>query len=172
MRAGGSPRSALLIHVDRRRPGALFVLAQAVVVERRAVVAVAGIYLHAGAGLVVRAAQAAGVDGRRGLLDRAHVVEDVAPVDREVGIVELDHAAGLVARTFEAAPGVFDERRNRFTLTSLRADADDLDAGDQVPLVARVVTLAAAERLQPVGRQRLHGMLGTTGQLLERSHGA
>src|SRR4030095_15461868 len=89
------------LQVDRRRPGALFVVRETVVVEGRAVVAVAGMHLRAGSFGVAFAAQAAGVHGWRLLLDRAHVVDGRAPVQQEARILELDGAAGAIGGTIE-----------------------------------------------------------------------
>src|SRR5262245_9017134 len=99
-------------------------------------------HLHTRAAGVVLAAQAAGVHSRGRFLDSADVVRDVAAADGEIGILEFDHAPGGIARALEAPPRIFDQSADRFPGLGLRTNADDLDARDDMPLVARVVTFA------------------------------
>ena len=128
--------------------------------------------LDAVALVVVLAAQVAGVDRRRRLLDGAHVVDRVAAAGDEVRIVELDRAAGRIRRALEAPPRILDQRSDRLAGMLLRADAHDLDARDETALVARVVALAAADALQPLRGERGHRVLRAAGLLLERADGA
>src|SRR5690606_8421820 len=157
---------------DRRRPGALLVRREAVLVARRAVVAVAGIDVGAGALGVVPAAQQPRVHRGRRLLDRAHVVEDLAVVGEEVGVVELDRAAGGVGRAGQGAPGILDQALDRLAGPALRADPHHFDARDAMALVARVVALAAAQPLETLGREPAARHVGAAGLLLQAAGGA
>src|SRR5262249_44855423 len=138
-------------HADRRRPGALLVRREAVVVEGRTVVPVAGLDVDAVSVRVEGAAQVGGVHGERRLLDRADVVDGLAGAGRELGVVELDCAARGIRRAREGAPGIVDQPLERLAGPDLRADPHHLEARDAAPPLARVVALAAAEPLEALG---------------------
>src|SRR3990172_8582779 len=159
-------RALLRPHADRRGPGALLVRREAVVVEGRAVVAVAGVDLHAVA-VLERAAEVRRVDGGGRLLDRPHVVDGLARAGHELRILELDDAAGGAGRAREGLPGVVDEIGHGLFGPQLRADAHHLDARDSAALLAGGGALAAAEGLQALRRERLARELGAARGLLE-----
>src|SRR6185369_9086122 len=99
--------------IDRRRPRALLVRSQAVVVIRRSPVSVAWRDLRTLAGRVRTAAQPTRVDRERRFLDRPHVVQDVARSARKVRIAELDGTAVFGLLAFERFPRILDQPRNR-----------------------------------------------------------
>src|SRR6185295_7618472 len=72
----------------------------------------------------------------------------------------------------DAAPRILDQRRDRLTRADLGTDADDLDTGDAMALVRRVVAFAAAEVVEPRRPERARRPLGTAGLLLEGADGA
>src|SRR5262249_46432521 len=147
---------------DRRRPGALLGLGEAVVGR---VVARAGARGDATAPLVALAAHEVGVHGETRRLDRPHVVEGVAAARDEVRVAERGDAARRIRLAGEGAPGVLDEPLDRLALAHLGADAHHLDPGHQAPAVRGVVALAAAEVLESLGRERAGREIGAAGQL-------
>ena len=117
------------------------------VVERRAGVAVAGLYRDALALLVVLATQLRAVDGRLGALQGAGVIEHLAAQRGVVRVFELGAAALAVIGAGENLPGILDQRLERIVRVLLPADADDLDALNRRARVAGVVAFAATQLL-------------------------
>src|SRR5439155_11152458 len=117
------------------------------------------------------AAQATRVDRRRRLLDRAHVVDGVPSAGDEFRILELDRTPDRIGRAVVATPRILDQAADGLAGTRLGPDAHHLDARDPAPLVARVVALALAEALEPLGGERAQRMRWTSGALPDRADG-
>src|SRR5262249_35099703 len=169
--APGARRSRPRLELDRRRPRPLFVEREAVVVEGRAIVAVARVCAHAVALGVALAAQSTRVHRGRGLLDRAYVVRGRPPGHREVRILELDRTTGVVHGTVELPPRILDQLADGLSRPHLRAHAHHFDPGDQAPLVARVVALVVAEEIETIVTEYLTGILRAARLLLEAPDG-
>jgi hypothetical protein len=160
------------VEIDRRGPGAFADRCETVVVLGGLPIAVAGVDVDGVALIVESRAELGAVDRGCRRLEGAHVVDGIVVALRELGIVELDRAAGGIRRTCEAPPGILDPRCDRLPGFGLGADPDHLDRDDRMAGVARVVALAEAERLQSVRAELVAKRLRTAGLLSVGAGGA
>src|SRR4029077_7711240 len=94
------------------------------------------------------------VDGRRGLLHGARVVDRLAIAGDEVGVLDLDHAPGGAGWTLDATPRVLDERADGLARCLLWPDAHDVDPRRASAFVGRVVALPATETFETFRTER------------------